>query len=334
MMPGRTQTLIRREKMEMSFATLIELFLATKKTEGKSPKTISWYGEFLRKFEEFLGSEAKIGDFTVENARAFIAHLQSRNCRFENHPLSPKQEGGLSPYTIHGYVRTLKVFASWLAEEGFTSTNVLARLKAPKLPTPVIEILSQDEIEALVKHINPNCFLGSRLYAALLLLLDTGIRAQELCTLTVDNVFLNEDYIKVKGKGNKERLVPFCATTKKALLRYFTTFRPQPGEGVNNFFLSAEGLPWRYSGLLQAIKRLGKAAGVPRLHPHLLRHTFAVNYLMNGGDVMTLKMILGHTSLEVTQIYMHLAETHVQLQHSKFSPVARLAINGRRRGRS
>ncbi len=332
-MPTRTQTLIRREKMETPFATLIDLFLATKKTEGKSPKTITWYGEFLRKFLEYLGTEAKIGDFTLDSARSFVAHLQSRTCRFENHPLSPRQEGGLSPFTIHGYVRTLKAFSSWLAEEGFTTGNVLARLKAPKLPTPVIEILSQEEIEAILGKINPNCFLGARLYAALLLLLDTGIRAQELCTLTVDSVFLNEDYIKVRGKGNKERLAPFCAATKKALLRYLTTFRPEPAADIKNVFLTLEGLPWGYNGLLQAIKRVGRAAGVPRLHPHLLRHTFAVNYLINGGDVMTLKMILGHTSLEVTQVYMHLAEAHVQLQHNKFSPVARLVLNSRKKGR-
>jgi site-specific recombinase XerD len=86
-----------------------------------------------------------------------------------------------------------------------------------------------------------------------------------------------------------------------------------------------------YYGTAQCIKRLGKRAGVPRLHCHLFRHTFSVRYLMNGGDVMTLKLILGHSTLEVTQMYLHLAEAHVRLQHHKFSPVDRLGIRTRRR---
>ena len=79
-------------------------------------------------------------------------------------------------------------------------------------------------------------------------------------------------------------------------------------------------------GLSKAIKRLGHTSGITRLHAHLFRHTFAVNYLMNGGDVMTLKLILGHTTLDVTQIYMHLAEAHVKVKHERFSPVDRLGI--------
>jgi site-specific recombinase XerD len=90
--------------------------------------------------------------------------------------------------------------------------------------------------------------------------------------------------------------------------------------------LSVHGTPLTYQGFRQVIKRLGKAAGVPRLHPHLFRHTFAVRYLMNGGDIMTLKLILGHTTLEVTQMYLHLAEAHVQVQHNRFSPVDRLGL--------
>jgi integrase/recombinase XerC/integrase/recombinase XerD len=198
----------------------------------------------------------------------------------------------------------------------------------------MIEILSDREIARIIQHINPNCFLGARLYLMVLLLLDTGIRASELCTLTLDNTFIEENYIKVTGKGNKERIVPFGATTKKALIRYATTWRPEPVHSdVNELILSVEGRPLSYSGLSHALKRLGQRAGVPRLHAHLFRHTFAVRYLMNGGDVMTLRLMLGHTTLDVTQMYMHLAEAHVKVQHSRFSPVDRLRLGRRRRQR-
>jgi integrase/recombinase XerC/integrase/recombinase XerD len=324
--------MLRREKMEITLPTLIELFVTTKQTEGRSPKTVTWYRDRLSRFAKFMGngSDARLKDLTLEDARAFVAHLQDLPTRYDGHPLKPRQEGGLSPSTIHSYVRALKAFSSWLHEEEFTSRNVLAKLKRPRVPKPVIQILSDEEISAIFKAISPNSFLGARLHVIALLLLDTGIRASELCGLTIESTSLKEDYIKVLGKGEKERMVPFGATTKKALLRYLHTFRPEPVyPNIDNLVLSVAGYPLSYHGLAQAIKRLGVRAGVPRLHAHLFRHTFAVRYLMNGGDIMTLRLILGHSTLEVTQMYLHLASAHIRIQHHKFSPVDRLGIRVR-----
>jgi site-specific recombinase XerD len=101
-------------------------------------------------------------------------------------------------------------------EEGFTNADSFASLKRPKLPEPLIEILSDEEITIIVQGINANSFLGARLYAVVLLLLDTGFRAEELCTLTVDSTSLSQGTIKVMGKGRKERIVPFGSATRKA----------------------------------------------------------------------------------------------------------------------
>jgi site-specific recombinase XerD len=331
-MVSRTEQVLRREKMEATLPSLIDLFVATKKTEGKSRKTVTWYSEMLDKFSRFVGTDGRIQDITLDNGRAFVAHLQDRTTRFNGHPKSHVLEGGLSIHTIHGYVRALKVFGTWLQEEGFLSKNPFVRLKRPKLPETIIEILSDEEIQGLLAHINPHCFLGARMLVVVSLLLDTGIRATELITLTIPNTDLDNDRIKVMGKGSKERIVPFGATAKKALLRYVTTWRPKPTmDKVDNLILSVDGLPLTYDGLAHLVKRLGERSGIPRLHAHLFRHTFAVNYLMNGGDVMTLKMILGHTSLDVTQVYMHLAASHVQLQHAKFSPLDRLGARTRKK---
>jgi len=109
----------------------------------------------------------------------------------------------------------------------------------------MIEVLTDDEISRIIRYINPDGFLGARLYAIVLLLLDTGIRASELCTLTTANTFLSEGHLKVVGKGNKERLVPFGATTKKALLKYMLSYRPEPKGSDDNstVFLSIDGAP-------------------------------------------------------------------------------------------
>ena len=185
------------------------------------------YREFLCKYSSFLGEKPTLKEMTLDSARSFVASLQSRTTRYEGHPINHVREGGLSPYTVHCYVRILKTFSAWLNDEGFTKVNVFSKLKRPKLPTPVIQVLSEEEIANVFERINPNCPLGARLYLIVLLLLDTGIRASELCTLTLDNTFVTEGYSKVSGKGNKERIVPFGATTKKALMRYLTTFRPE-----------------------------------------------------------------------------------------------------------
>ena len=322
----------RREKADIPLTDLINLFVLSKQIEGRSQKTLIWYRGHLDRFAEFATGDRPVAlrDLTIAEARAFIAHLQGRTTRYEDHRLRPLKQGGLSPHTIHAYVRTLKVFGNWLHEEGYTGSHPFARLKTPKLPETMIEILTDEEIGRLIKAVNPNCFLGARLYAILLLLLDTGIRASELCGLTMSNTFLQDGYVKVLGKGKKERIVPIGNATKRSLLRYVQMFRPEPTEqAMDQFFLSVNSEPFSYNGLALAIRRLGQSADVPRLHAHLFRHTFAVRYLMNGGDLMTLKLILGHTTLEVTQMYLHLAEAHVQIQHNRFSPVDRLQIAGR-----
>jgi site-specific recombinase XerD len=322
--------------MEITIKTLIELFLTTKSTEGRSDRTISWYREKLYPFERHLsvGREATLPDLTLDNARDFVASLQQQDQRFVDHPYREPVDGGLSDYTIHGYVRAIRAFSAWLVQEDFLSTDPLAKLKRPKLSEPMIEVLSDQEIADVIEAINPNTFNGARMYAIVLVLLDTGIRASECCALTIQNTHLEGDYAKVIGKGNKERIVPFGATTKKALLRYTATWRPEPElPTIDNLFLTPYGAPMSYSALRQSLKRLGKRAGVPRIRAHLFRHTFAVRYLMNGGDVMTLRLLLGHSTLDVTQMYMHLAEVHIKVQYSKFSPVDRLGISRRRRVR-
>lgn len=315
--------------MEIRLSILLQQFIATKKVEGCSPKTVSWYRNMLGRFLRFAG-DVTIAEFGLDPARQFVASLQSQEQRYEQHPFSNPKDGGLSPRTISCYVRSLKTFSRWLMDEGYTRHDVLARLKKPRLPQPMIKVLTDEEISDLVASINPNTFLGARLYAVVLLLLDTGLRASEVCALTLDNTDLTAGTVKVVGKGRKERIVPFGAGTKKALLRYVTTFRP---ESISDrFFLSVDEEPLSYNALKMIIQRLGRKAGVQRLHLHLFRHTFAVRYLTNGGDVMTLRLILGHTTLAVTQQYLHLADQHIRIAHSRYSPVDRLGITSGRNG--
>lgn len=271
----------------MTLDTLIELFITTKQVEARSPSTLSWYRRFLEGFAAFLvenGGQATLDDVTLVQARAFIGHLQARTSRYENHAFRSEIEGGLSSRTIHAYVRVLKVFGNWLHEEGFVNASPFERLKRPKLGQTMIQVLSDDEIRRLIGCIKPDTVLGARAHAMVLLLLDTGIRASELCSLKMSDTDLKQGSIKVMGKGRKERMVPFGGMTKKSLIRYIHAYRREPAsEEIDRLFLSEHGTQIRYEGLAQVIRRLAKAADIPRLHAHLFRHTFAVRYLMNGA---------------------------------------------------
>ena len=135
-----------------------------------------------------------------------------------------------------------------------------------------------------------------------------------MVTVTTKDVHLEDGYLKVMGKGQKERIVPFGSSSQKSLYH----FRPEPvHDGIENFFLTLDGQRLSNNALQLIMKRLGMRSGVKRLHAHLLRHTFAVNYLVNGGDVFTLQQILGHTTLEMVRRYVNLANAHVMTQHKR-----------------
>jgi integrase/recombinase XerC/integrase/recombinase XerD len=322
--------------METTLPTLIEQFVAQKRVEGLTERTVGWYRRQLETFARYLGDDARIRDLTLDNARSFIAYLQAKEARYEGNGLRPVEPGKLSDYTVHGYVRALKAFSAWLEREERTARDVFARLKRPKLPETMIDVLTDEEIERLFATVNPKTALGARMHLILLILLDTGIRASELLGLQLEDVDLKGEVFKVFGKGRKERIVPFGMATKQAMMRYISTYRPEPANmNIGELILTAEGRSLSYKSLDQAIKRLGQKAGVPRLHPHLCRHTMAVKFLINSnGDLMTLKRILGHTSVIVTEKYLHIANTHIREQHAKYSLMDRLGIGSKKQRRA
>jgi hypothetical protein len=144
----------------------------------------------------------------------------------------------------------------------------------------------------------------------------------ELVNIKLSDVHLDRGYIKVMGKGARERMVPIGTEVQKAIAEYLREFRPKPaGTFEDSLFLTDEGRPITVNGVQHVIKRLSRRCRIPRLHCHLLRHTFATNYLINGGDLFTLQSILGHSSLEMVRRNVNLASSFVAIQHRRFSPM-------------
>ncbi len=136
---------------------------------------------------------------------------------------------------------------------------------------------------------------------------------------------MDEGYLKVMGKGKKERIVPIGNNAQKALQRYLFRFRPKPiNPIINNVFLSRSSNPLTENSMKLMFTRLAKRSGVCRLHAHLCRHTFAINYLLNGGDIFSLREILGHSTLEMVNHYLHFTSSQITAQHHKYSPMDRM----------
>jgi len=302
---------------EVALNKLIVHFAQSNKVEGKSPRTIDWYTQMLEGFNKFLEASnygGMLGGFDIQTVREFIAHEQDR---------------GMSPYTVQGKVRTLKAFSSWLFREGYMSENLLDGFKLPKVPVNLVEPLANDEVDRLLCFHNPLTTIGCRDTAILILMLDTGIRLSELCGLRMGDTHIDECYLKVLGKGNKERLLPLGSSSQKILWRYVIHFRPEPiNKNTDYFFLTLDGKYLQPNAVKLLIKRWGKKAGVPRLHSHLCRHTFATNYLIhNCGDVFRLQQILGHSSLEMVRRYVHFASSHALITGKVLSPVDQRGLN-------
>ena len=316
-----------KEKAHKLFE-LIEYYELCNRAEGKSPKTISWYSANLKSFRNYLKNRHlpdSLDNIDTKLLREYVLYLLKRN-RFDGHPYTPAQTDLLSSATIHGHVRTLRAFYNWLVTEGLTQNNPAKDLKPPKVTRKVVSTLSDEEIGAILNtfSISPSDARNQTLF---MILLDTGLRIGELVNLKMDDVHMDEGYLKVMGKGKKERIVPIGNNAQRALQRYLFRFRPKPiNPVIDNVFLSTSNKPLTGNSMKLMFTRLAKRSGVYRLHAHLCRHTFATRFLINGGDVFTLQQILGHSTLEMVRNYVNLASNHVAIQHQRFSPLDRLNI--------
>jgi len=329
---------LREGYLQTTLAQAIQNYLTVIKLEGKSPATICWHQRKLAAFLRFLQADSDeevfVQAFNLDTARSFIQSLMERKTRYPNHPKHEEQEGGLSPSSINGFARSLKAFSTWLYEDGYTENNILKRMKAPKVPKVLIEPLTEDELRKILLCIPQHTPGGARNYAIVLTFVDTGIRLSELVGLKVEDVDFGAGCFTVFGKGAEERSVPIGTTAKRAMIRYLEHFRPEPvNPHEDRLFLNMAGQPLTRNGISQMLRRIAERTEIPRLRPHLLRHTFAVRYLINGGDVFTLQKILGHKSLEMTRHYVRLASVDVFDRHRMCSPVDNLGIGNRRIGR-
>ncbi|MHB8572616.1 MAG: tyrosine-type recombinase/integrase [Candidatus Dormibacteria bacterium] len=289
----------------LPLADLVEDYLSSCKARGLAPSTVNnVYGFSLR--EVFLRwcAEKEITTLAQLDQRAFDAMTSDM--------LARKTRWGepLSKATVHTYVRTARQFLAWCEKDG---EEVLAKPQLPKLGRKVIDVLSRDEIDKLEDHCqNERDRLIVRLMA------DTGIRVGELLALRPEDLIRAQDrraFLKIQGKGSKERLVPIGPVLVRRLDRYLRT-RPDEVSGDRIFVANRKSPygdypPLTKSGVLRITYQASERAKLKRrVHPHLLRHSFATEALRQGMGPVQLAQVLGHSGLRmIEQVYSHLTAT-------------------------
>ena len=310
---------------QFELGRVIEGYLLACQVEGKSERTICIYGTALERMHQYLG-KIKIGEITPRIMREYLSHLQNSN-RYEDSTVTPAQEDTLAPATVHIHFRSIRTFFNWAVREGFPMETPLLNIGPPKVPSRVIRTLTVDELRRLLKSFDLQSPTGFRNYAITLTLLDIGVRVSELISLTLEDVKLTEQRLRVMGKGRKERFVPIGVRVQRALWKYIYQFRPEPSRPViENLFLTQRGQPVTSDRARKMLKKHSEQAGIGHVHPHAIRHTFAKTYLVNEGDMISLQRILGHSTLEMTRRYIALLDGDIQRAHRRASPVDNLRL--------
>jgi site-specific recombinase XerD len=306
------------DKTQIPVTKLVRSFLMYQEDRNHSPKTVEWYEGMLGRFSRFLGEDAKAGELDIEAVRRYQRFLRGER---------------LSKFTLHAYSRTLKTFLRWLGKESYIDKDLWREVEMPKVPSyndVTLDVLSDEEIVKLLDLLDPSTDVGCRERGMVCLMLESGLRLDEVVKLRVEDVHLKEGYIKVRGKGDKEAYVPIGPTTKKALERYQEHFRLPRNPREHAFFLNIFGEPISYSAVQSSFVRLAKRSGISRLHPHLLRHTAATRMLSNGADLHTVQRLLRHSDVRVTLRYLHLIPQQLQERMQLFSPLNGLDVERRR----
>ncbi|MBU6391997.1 MAG: site-specific tyrosine recombinase XerD [Planctomycetes bacterium] len=279
---------------------------------GLSKNTVLSYSHDLRIFTTFLLSK-KISDFNNVRPDTITSFIISEKKR------------GLSIKSITRAIVSIRMLYRFLLSEGKLRMNPFTVIDSPKLWKKLPEVISIKKIDALLSVPDTKTKLGMRNNAILELLYATGARVSEVAAIQMDWINLEYGYVKCKGKGSKERIVPLGGKAIDAVQTYLTAVRPKIKNSYEStyLFLSKAGKPLRRENIWVIVKNCALKAGIrEHISPHKLRHSFATHLLENGADLRSVQEMLGHVNISTTQIYTHVSKQHLKNVHQQFHPRA------------
>lgn len=319
--------------------SLVKEYLAYLRVErGSSPLTVSAYERDLRDYVAFLQKQGKTSfdDVQHDTLVAYESDLVKR---------------GYAASSVERHVSVLKGFHRFLVREGFSPRNPADTLQLPKKPDRLPDVLSIEQVNTMFANMaqmqvqaqvqspsqsqaqsssqsqspdSGSLLLRNR--AILEVLYGCGLRVSECCGLDLGDLALSEGYLRIFGKGGKERLAPIAGAALRALSTYLQDARPaleKPyAKATSAVFLNARGGRLTRQSVHQLVASAGLSIGVKNLHPHTLRHSFATHMLEGGADLRVIQEILGHSDISTTQIYTHVNRSHVRAEYLHAHPRA------------
>lgn len=290
----------------------------------------------ISNYKSYLRIERGLSDNTIDNYARDLKKL-TRHLEQLDHPPSPitisKDDVQEFIYTIAKELQArsqariisgLKGFFNYLVFEDYRKDNPIELIESPRLGRKLPDTLAEEEIDSLIEGINLATPQGERNRAMLETLYSCGLRVTELITLKLSDLYFEEGFINVVGKGDKQRFVPISEHTQKYINIYRNEIRPHidvKPEHVDILFLNRRGRQLTRAMIFTIIKDLAVVAGIKKsISPHTFRHSFATHLLQNGADLRSIQQMLGHESITTTEIYMHLDRNDLARAMIKFHP--------------
>ena len=294
----------------MKFRVAKRLFLQSKESSYLSLRTIEYYDSWLTQFCLYLTDREieAVEEVFAEDIEGYLLYLRNE-----------KEIKGIS---VHGAFRAIRAWFNYLQKREYIEKNPVKKVDAPKVEQKVARTFTAKEIKQMLSIFDKNTFHGIRDFTILSVFFGTGLRKQEVCNLNIVDVNFDTTFIKVHGKGNKERLVPMGFGIVK-IIRDYMKWRKYIETDENALFTTVEGKRiglWTMQSIFRRIKKKSGLTG-ERISCATSRHTFAKDYLLNGGDIFSLQKILGHSNIATTKKYLNLNENEVREQYQKFNPL-------------
>ena len=291
--------------------TLVDRYLNYLLIEkGLSEKTLESYSSDMAMYLSFLENNG-VKDISATDTPVILKHLISM------------RDTGLGARSRARHLVTIRGFYRFLVQEKILKHDPTRLIDLPKSGLKLPDVLSIEEVRLLLSIPNINTPIGSRDTAMIELLYAAGLRVTELVNLKLQDVNMEAGFVRVLGKGSKERVVPIGLFAKEKIDGYLKTARPLMLKNVASryLFVARAGKPMTRQGFWKLIKRYALKAGfAKKITPHTLRHSFASHLLEGGADLRAVQVMLGHVDISTTQIYTHVAREHLKNIHEKFHP--------------
>lgn len=280
-----------------------EFLIDLEYAKNYSKNTISSYNSDLLIFSNFINKD--LNKISTSDIRKFIKYLSDKKDK-----------------TLARYLTTLRMFYDFMIKKKYMTVSPMDGISSPKLSKHLPDVLDIEEVDKLLDFKTDTNF-AYRDRCILELLYSSGLRISELVSLKLENININESFVKVMGKGSKERVVPFNDITTNYLDEYIKNIRPNMLKGVatDYLFLNNHGKNITRQAVFKMLKKRAGEAGIKKnISPHTLRHSFATHLLLGGADIRFIQELLGHENIATTEIYTHIALETLQKDYNELNP--------------